>query len=297
MNILITGGTGFIGTSLCAVLLHRGHHLTVYSRHPEQVAELCGKPVLAVRLLDDLTTEDQFDAIINLAGEGIADARWTAARKKQLLDSRIATTEQLVDFIERVRNKPKVLISGSAVGFYGNQADTVLDENSPPHDDFAHRLCAQWEQAARGAEASGVRVCILRTGLVIGSDGGFLQRMLPAFRFGLGGTLGDGRQWMSWIHKRDLLAIITLLLDDENLQGVFNGTAPAPVNNRDFTRCLAKLLHRPALLPVPAPVLKIMLGEMSELLLGGQRVIPGRLLEMNFPFQFPTLESALQDVL
>ncbi len=297
MNILITGGTGFIGTALCAVLLNSGHHLTVFSRRPEQVPELCGQPVLAVRRLHDLTTEDQFDAIVNLAGEGIADARWTAARKKKLLDSRIATTEQLVAYIQRARNKPKVLISGSAVGFYGNQDDTLLDENSPPHDDFAHRLCAQWEQAAKLAEASGVRVCIIRTGLVIGANGGFLKRMLPAFRIGLGGVLGSGRQWMSWIHRQDLLAIITLLLNDENLQGVFNGTAPTPVTNSEFTRCLARLLHRPALLPVPAPVLKIMLGEMSELLLGGQRAVPRRLLEMSFPFRFATLESALRDVL
>lgn len=294
MNILITG---FIGTALCAHLLNNGHRLTVYSRRPGQVPELCGESVAALNHLQDLTTEDRFDAIINLAGEGIADARWTAARKQKLLDSRIGTTQQLIAYMERAAHKPKVLISGSAVGFYGNQGDALLDENSPAHDDFAHRLCAQWEHTARQAEASGVRVCIIRTGLVIGANGGFLKRMLPAFRFGLGGTLGSGKQWMSWIHRRDLLAVITLLLETESLQGVFNGTAPNPVTNAEFTRCLTRLVHRPALLPVPAPVLKILLGELSELLLGGQRVYPRRLQEMGFPFQFPTLESALQDVL
>ena len=297
MKILMTGGTGFIGQSLCRKLLENNDKLTVLSRKPEKVPLLCGKTTQAISNISDLTTEEHFDAIINLAGEGIADARWTSARKQKLLDSRIKTTEQLISFIDRASKKPKVLISGSAVGFYGNQGDKQLDENSAVHDDFAHQLCTRWEAAAKAAEVHGVRVCIIRTGLVIGNDGGFLKRMLPAFKLGMGGPLGDGRQWMSWIHRTDFIAIIELLLNSPQLQGIFNATAPNPVTNAEFTRCLAKVLKRPAFLPVPAIVLKILLGEMAELLLGGQRVLPQRLQQENFSFKFTSLEQALNDVL
>ncbi|MCK5190489.1 MAG: TIGR01777 family oxidoreductase, partial [Methylococcales bacterium] len=296
-KILITGGTGFIGKSLCRKLLENNDKLTVLSRRPEKVPQLCGKTTQAISSISDLTTEEHFDAIINLAGEGIADARWTSARKQKLLDSRIKTTEQLIAFIDRATEKPKVLISGSAVGFYGNQGDKQLDENSAIHDDFAHQLCARWEAAAKAAEAHGVRVCIIRTGLVIGNDGGFLKRMLPAFKLGMGGPLGDGRQWMSWIHRTDFIAIIDKLLESKVMQGIFNATAPEPVSNAEFSQALGNVLNRPTFIPVPAFVLKTLLGEMSELLLGGQRVLPERIEQAGFKFQFKTLEQALKDVL
>lgn len=297
MKILITGGTGFIGTKLCEFLQGRGHHLTVLSRRPAQVPKLCGEKVKAISNLDDLTAKDHFEAIINLAGEGITDARWTQARKQVLLDSRIKITEQLVRYIEKSEIKPDVMISGSAVGFYGDQGDAALDEGSSAVEGFSHQLCAAWERTASEASNFGVRVCIIRTGLVIDAGGGFLKKMLPVFGLGLGGQLGDGRQWMSWIHREDLIRIIALLLINPKLQGVFNATAPHPVTNKEFTLCLVKLLKRPALLPVPAKILKLLLGEMSELLLGGQKVLPSRLLEHNFLFQFETPEAALKNAL
>jgi uncharacterized protein (TIGR01777 family) len=297
MNILLTGGTGFIGKELCRALSAEGHSLTVLSRNPGNVPATCGASVKAIARLDALDAETHFDALINLAGEGIAGARWSAKRKQQLLDSRIGITRQLLDYIARARHKPAVLVSGSAVGYYGNQGDTPLDENASVRDEFSHRLCAEWEQTALQAQDYGVRVCIIRTGLVIASGGGFLKRLLLPFSLGLGGRLGNGTQWMSWIHRDDLIAIVKLLLASPGLQGVFNGTAPNPVTNAEFTACLAKLLHRPALLPVPAWVLKIALGEMSGLLLGGQRVLPARLQQAGLTFKFPALEAALREAL
>lgn len=297
MNILLTGGTGFIGAALCRELSNDGHLLTVLSRNPAKVPHRCGENVNGIGRLDKLGAESHFDAIINLAGEGIADARWSDSRKKLLRDSRIGVTAQLIRYIERAERKPAVLISGSAVGYYGDQGDKLLDENAPGHGGFGHRLCAEWEQMALQAESSGVRVCIIRTGLVIAAGGGFLQRLLPTFKLGLGGRLGSGLQWMSWIHRDDYIAMVKLLLASPELQGVFNGVAPHPVTNSEFTCCLAKALHRPALLPVPAAALKLLLGEMAGILLGGQRVLPARLQQAGFTFQYPRLEEALREAL
>ena len=297
MKILITGGTGFIGKKLCRFLLDKNHKLTVLSRNPNKVPSLCGESVQAITKISQLSSSDSFDAIINLAGEGIADTRWTETRKQILLDSRINTTKQLVAYIKRANKKPEVLISGSAVGYYGNQGSKKLNEKSTPREEFSHKLCAEWEAAALEAEQLSVRVCIIRTGLVIGNDGGFLQRLLLPFKLGLGGPMGDGKQWMSWIHRTDLIAIIGTLLESKTLQGFFNGTSPEPVTNAEFSQTLGKVLNRPAFLPVPAFVLKILLGEMAELLLGGQRVLPVQLEKAGFNFQFKALEQALRDVL
>ena len=297
MKILMTGGTGFIGKKLCCFLLGKNHQLTVLSRNPEKVPSLCGESVTAIRSIELLTASDAFDAIINLAGEGIADARWSKTRKQQLLDSRINTTKQLIAYIEKADHKPEVLISGSAVGYYGNSGSKRLNEESPSHEDFSHQLCARWESAALEAEKSGVRVCIVRTGLVIGDDGGFIKRMLLPFKLGLGGPIGNGKQWMSWIHRTDFIAIIDKLLESVTLQGVFNATAPEPVTNVEFSKTLGQVLNRPAFIPIPAMVLNILLGEMSELLLGGQRVIPVRIEQAGFEFKFKTLSKALGDVL
>ncbi len=297
MKILITGGTGFIGKELCRRLLGNNHQLTVFSRKPESVAILCGANVKAINKIADLSKKDPFDAIINLAGEGIADARWSPLRKQILFDSRVKVTKQLITYIDRVEKKPTVLISGSAVGYYGNQGATELDENSAYNNDFSHSLCAEWEEAAEPAKSYGVRVCNIRTGLVVGVKGGFLKKMLPPFKLCLGGHLGTGSQWMSWIHMHDYIGIMQMMLENNKLEGVFNATAPNPVSNDQFTQCLAKVINRPAFLPVPAFVLKLLLGEMSELLLGGQRVLPKRLQQENFKFKFTKLEQALQDVL
>jgi uncharacterized protein (TIGR01777 family) len=297
LSIFITGGTGFLGRALVGNWLKQGHQVTVLSRNPLTAIQLLGPQVNAVSDFNMLPAGGHFDAIVNLAGEPIFGGRWTDERKRRLRDSRIALTAKLVAFIATLAVKPKVLVSGSAIGVYGNQGDTLLTENSPGKTDFSQQLCADWENAARQAEALGVRVCLIRTGLVLDNGGGLLQRMLPAFRLGLGGRLGDGRQWMSWVHRRDWLAAVDTLINTPGLHGAFNATAPQPVTNREFSDSLAKHLHRPALLPMPAALLKVLLGEMAELVLGSQRVIPERLQAEGFQFQFTTLESALQQIL
>jgi uncharacterized protein (TIGR01777 family) len=297
MRIFITGGTGFIGKALCKILLQAGHQLTVLSRNPQTVAMKCGAGVEALGSLSDWTPDQRFDAVINLAGEPIIGPRWTERRKQILWDSRITLTGQLLEAIARAEVKPAVLISGSAIGVYGDQGDTVLDEKSPGHDGFGQRLCTAWETSAEQAKALGLRVCILRTGLVIGKQGGFLQKMQLPFKLGLGGRIGDGRQWMSWIHLDDHVAMTMFLLNSPSLAGAFNATAPHPVTNAEFTECLATLLKRPALLPVPAWLLRLGAGEMAELLLGSQRALPQRMQTENFRFAFETLEPALREVL
>lgn len=297
MKILITGGTGFIGKKLCHFLLSKNHELTVLSRTPEKVASLCGDTVTAINDITQLSSSNSFDAIINLAGEGIADKRWSEKRKQQLIDSRINTSKQLIAYINKADKKPRVFISASAIGYYGNRGSKILNEESLPHDEFSHQLCSLWESTALEAEKLGVRTCIIRTGLVIGDDGGFLKRMLLPFQLGLGGPIADGQQWMSWIHRDDYIAIIDKLLASETLHGIFNATAPNPVTNAEFSKTLGKVLNRPAFIPIPAFVLKILLGEMADLLIGGQRVIPAKLEQTEFKFNFNTLAEALNDVL
>lgn len=297
MNILITGGTGFIGSALARSLVEQGHVVTVLSRSPEKVANICGPGVNALGSLPQLKAEDSFQVIVNLAGEPIVDARWTEARKQLIRDSRIGLTHQLITCIERMDVKPELLISGSAIGYYGDQGDAVLTEQSAPSRDFSGQLCADWENAAKQAEQFGVRVCLIRTGLVIASGGGFLQKMLPPFRLGLGGRLGDGKQWMSWVHRQDWINIALTMMADATMRGAYNATSPNPVTNAEFTRTLAQCLNRPALLPVPACALKALLGEMAELVLGSQRVLPERLLAQGFRFQYEDLAAALKEAL
>ncbi|MFA6163059.1 MAG: TIGR01777 family oxidoreductase [Methylobacter sp.] len=297
MNILITGGTGFIGSALVKSLIDQGHAVTVLSRNPDKVAKICGSGVNALGSLTQLKAEDSYQVIINLAGEPIVDARWSEDRKQLIRESRIGLTEQLITCIARMNVKPELLISGSAIGYYGDQGDTVLTEQSTPYEDFSQQLCADWEATAKQAEQFGVRVCLIRTGLVIASGGGFLQRMLPPFRLGLGGRLGSGRQWMSWVHRQDWISIAQTMIADSTMRGAYNATAPNPVTNAEFTRILAKCLKRPALLPVPACLLKMLLGEMSQLVLGSQRVMPERLLAQGFKFQYDELTAALNEAL
>lgn len=297
MNILITGGTGFIGSALTKSLTAQGHRVTVLSRSPAKVPDKCGSGVRALGDLSELKAEDRYDVVINLAGAPIFDARWTEGRKKVLIESRIGLTERLIESLSALTVKPELLISGSAVGFYGDQGDTVLTEQSAAQDDFAHRLCQAWETSALRAEQFGIRVCLIRTGLVLAADGGILQRMLLPFRFGLGGRIGNGRQWMSWIHRNDWIKIARTMMVERTMQGAYNATAPVPVINREFTQTLAACLKRPAWLPVPSWALKLTLGEMSELVLGSQRVLPQRLLDRGFEFEYPDLKAALAQVL
>ena len=297
MRILITGGTGFIGSYLCRTLLQANHQLVVLSRYPETVIQKCGKGVEAISSIDELDVDAQIDTIINLAGEPVIAKRWSEKRKQNLLDSRLVPTQALVDFIARVEKKPRCLISGSAIGFYGDGGEQILDETSSYHDEFSHELCRQWEGAAQQAEKYGVRVCLVRIGLVVGAGGGFLQQMLTPFKFGLGGPIGKGSQWMSWIHIKDLVDLLIWLLQNDSVSGVFNGTAPNPVTNHEFAKTLGRSLGRPAVIPMPSFVLQAAMGEMSQLLLTGQRVMPMRALEAGFDFKYKDLDGALEHVL
>lgn len=297
MHILVTGGTGFIGSALCPQLLIDGHRLTLLTRRPDKARQRYGDRVQLIRSLSELRDDMPLDAVINLAGEGIADRPWTAARKQLLHVSRVTLTEELVDVLRRRTQQPRVLLSGSAVGWYGDQGDTLLEENSPPQEEYMHRLCADWEHAAREAAALDMRVCILRAGIVLGRSGGMLKRLLPVFGLGLGGRLGSGEQWLSWVALGDYVNIVRALLADDSQSGVFNATAPKPVTNAEFTATLAHALGRPAFVHIPAAVLKMAMGELSALLLGSQRVLPSRLLEAGFRFRSRTLEECLRNEL
>lgn len=297
MRILITGGTGLIGRHLCKALLAEGHELTVFGRNPASVPVKCGAGVRALASLAEWLPAQEFDAVINLAGEPIVDKRWTVERKQVLWDSRVTLTEELVRHIAAAKRKPGVMLSGSAVGYYGDRGDIMLDEAADPGHDFPAQLCKAWEEAARIAENSGVRVCLLRSGLVLSNDGGLLGRMLPPFRLGLGARIGDGRQWMSWIHIRDHVAIVLRLLRDGQTRGPYNLTAPQPVINAGFTKALAAVLHRPAPFVIPAALLRLGMGESASLLLGGQRVLPRKLEGTQYSFQFGDLHGALNDLL
>ncbi len=300
MNVLITGGTGFIGQQLVKRLTSAGHHCDVLTRQSaDRVAELFPEEhslVSAIHTLVDLPVNKHYRAVINLAGEPIADKRWSDQRKLTLRDSRVALTEQLIAAIQQWDIKPEVMISGSAIGYYGNQGDVPCIESTPPRMEFTHELCRDWERAARQCEAMNVRCCLVRTGLVVGPGGGFLDRLITPFRLGLGAKLGSGKQWMSWIHMADMIEILMYLLETESASGVYNATAPNPVTNKDFTRLLADALNKPALFTIPSLLLNLALGEMAVLLLGGQRVLPEKLKQEGFQFQYPTLRESLQAV-
>ncbi len=297
MHILITGGTGLIGRQLCKALLAKGQELTVLSRNPASVPVKCGAAVHALASLAEWRPDQAFDAVINLAGEPIVDARWSAQRKQVLWESRVTLTEELVRHIAAADHKPAVLLSGSAVGYYGDRGDAMLDEAADAGEGFAAQLCKAWEDAARVAENVGVRVCLLRTGVVLSNGGGLLGRMLPPFKLGLGARLGDGKQWMSWVHIEDYVAMLLRLLRDTQARGPCNMTAPQPATNAEFTATLAAALHRPALFVAPTILLKLGMGERASLLLEGQRVLPRKMEAAQYRFAFTNLAEALRDLL
>ncbi len=293
MRILVTGGTGFIGQALCPKLTQDGHDVIVWSRrrNPEVAAG-----VTTIQQLDELTGPNP-DAVINLAGASIADGRWTQERKRVLVDSRLHITGKLVDWMRAMETPPKALISASAVGYYGEQGDRIITEDTTPTPGFTHDLCVQWENAALKAKALGVRVGLVRTGVVLDRDGGALAKMLPPFKMGVGGRLGSGQHYFPWIHRADIVAIYQWLVENEQASGPYNASAPNPVTNAEFTRALGSVLKRPTLLPMPEPVLRLLFGEMSELLLVSNRMMPTRLLEEGFEFRYPELKPALQAIL
>jgi len=294
MHYLITGGSGFIGSALCRSLLADGHRVTVLTR---DIARARQRLPDAVFLIDRLDFAQDIEAVINLAGENLASGRWTAVRKHEFVASRIGMTKHLLNWIDRQDSAPAVLVSGSAIGWYGATGDEELDEDADLGNDFSAHLCRDWEAEAIKAEALGVRVCRVRTGIVLGADGGALKQLLLPFRLGIGGRMGSGRQWMSWVAREDIVALIRWLVDNSGARGAYNGTAPAPVTNAEFARTLGAALRRPALLPMPAFALKVLFGEMADILLTGQRVVPKRAIAEGFTFKHPDLAPALAAIL
>jgi uncharacterized protein (TIGR01777 family) len=295
-TVLVTGATGFIGSRLVASLSGAGHRVIALVRNPAK-AEL-PPPITVITSLDQLPDDTTIDAIVNLAGEPIGNGLWTEEKRRRILDSRINMTGDVIRLIARLTHKPAVLVSGSAIGWYGLWQDQVLTESAKSHVCFSHDLCEAWEQAAHPATAHGVRLVCLRIGLVLGTEGGFITRMLTPFEFGLGGPLGSGRQWMSWIERDDLVRLIAYVIARQDINGPINATAPIPVTNSKFTEELARRLGRPAIFRIPAALLRGVGGDFAEeLLLGGQRVLPNKALSSGFVFRHETLRSAFEAIL
>lgn len=294
MHILLTGGTGLIGSALLKKLRNQ-HAITVLTRNPTKAYKKLGHDITVIDNLDRLQNLDHIDAIINLAGEPIADKRWSDAQKRRIEQSRWQLTDKLTELCKASSKPPHTFISGSAIGYYGAQGQTKVTENdNHPRDEFTHQLCAVWEQKAEAAASEKTRVCLLRTGIVLAPHGGALQKMSLPFKVGLGGPIGSGEQMMSWIHIDDMVDLILFLLQNQKCSGPYNATAPHPVSNKIFSKTLGKVLHRPVLLRVPSFAMKVMLGEMSTMILNGQAVVPEKALESSFQFRHANLKDALQ---
>jgi uncharacterized protein (TIGR01777 family) len=296
-TVLITGATGFIGRHLVRHLLARGNALIVLARSPDRARRLLGPQLQIIGELGTLGAGTPIDAIVNLAGARILGQLWTRARRQVLLRSRIGTTNALVALGERLERRPRVLVNASAIGYYGIRGDEPLDEQAPPQPIFQSMLCQQWEQAAAAAERLGIRTVTLRLGLVLGRDGGALPALTRPVRMGLGAIIGTGRQWMSWIHIDDAVRLIEFCLDSPALRGALNAVAPEAVTHRAFQQQLAATLHRPLWLRIPGPLLRVTLGEMAQLLVDGQRVIPARASAAGFQFGYHGLAAALQHLI
>jgi uncharacterized protein (TIGR01777 family) len=293
--IVIAGGTGFLGQKLARRLEAEGHRTITLTRNPSgRDNQIAWKPDGHAGALPRHL--EGADAIVNLAGEGIADKRWTAARKEALRRSRILSTRTLVLAIAGTAKPPKVFISASAIGYYGPRGDEPVTESAPPGGDFLARLCVDWEQEARLAESPVTRLAIIRTGLPLDRNGGALKRMLLPFKLGLGATIGSGDQYMPWIHIDDWTAMVSWLIQNDRAIGAFNGTAPEPVTNRTFTHTLGRVLHRPAVFHAPAFAVRAALGELASALVHGQRVLPAAAEKIGFRFTYRTLEPALESL-
>lgn len=302
MRIVITGGTGLIGTALAARLAQEGHEPIVLSRNPDKAGADLPTGVRAEawdgktgagwsKLIDAGTT------IVHLAGAGVADERWTPSRKREIRDSRLVSGAAVLAAIREAPAQPRALLQASAVGYYGPRGDEAIDESEPPGDTFLAEVCVEWEESTREVESQGIRRALLRTGLVLTPKGGALGKMLLPAKFGANGPLGSGRQGFPWIHLEDEIGAIRFLIDREDASGPFNLTAPNPPSQAEFARALGHVLHRPSFLPAPAFALRLALGEMADMLLTGHRVVPKRLLELGYKFRFPDLEGALADLL
>ena len=294
MRVVVTGGTGFLGRALVTALVARGSEAAVVTRDPSQARLPTGARAVG---WDGLATAaDGADAVVNLAGETIAQ-RWTASAKSRIVGSRAEAAERVGAALRAAKSPPRVLVNASAVGFYGNRGDEELSEESPPGNGFLAETTLAWERAAREAVPEDIRLVLLRTGVVLDPAEGALAKMLLPFRLGLGGLLGGGAQWMPWIHRDDLVALLRAALDDPRYEGPVNGTAPGPVPMKDFAAALGRVLRRPAFAPAPAFAIRAALGEMAALVLDGQRALPAKALALGFRFRFPDLEPALRDLL
>jgi len=313
MRVFVTGGTGLVGSLLVKRLRERGDHVVVLSRRPEAAQQFAGEnctvvigdPVKAGPWMDAIA---ECDAVVNLAGEGIFNRRWSQEFKDLILSSRIKSTENVVAALGKTASplptagagqevKARVLINASAIGIYGPHGDEELSEDSLPGNDFLAKVCADWEKSALTASVQGVRVVLLRTGIVLDKSGGALAQMLTPFKMFAGGPVAGGKQWMSWIHNEDEVGLILLALDHAEIEGPFNATAPNPVTNRDFSTALGKALGRPSFMPTPAFMLRVMLGESAQIVTSGQRVLPKKAFAAGYVFKFANLETALRDLL
>ena len=302
-KILITGGTGFIGRNLCSRLSEAGYGIVVLTRNTEKAKQIFGDKVKPVQWDNKSATgwldhADGAQAIINLAGDNIGSGRWTQKKKQRILESRIHAGTAVLEAIRQVENKPKVLLQASGIGIYGDRHDDLLDETASPGSGFMPDLANQWEQSVKEVAEMGVRLVYLRTGVVLAKDADFIKRVLLPFRFFIGGHLGSGKQWISWIHLDDEIRAIEFLLKRKDLQGVFNLSTPNPVTYQAFFKSFGNAMNRPSWFHVPGFMLKILLGEMAEgLILNGQRAIPKKLLKAGFEFNYPELEPALTEII
>jgi uncharacterized protein (TIGR01777 family) len=293
-TILVTGATGFIGQSLCRELLDRGDKVVVLTRDYKKAEKLFGSEVKIVTDLDELEADIKLEAVMSLAGAPVVAGLWTKKRKQVLINSRINDLTSIKKLCERLDNKPEVLINASAIGYYGMRGDEVLTENEKGQDIFQSILCQKRESLASSFAEYGMRVCNMRIGLVFGNDGGAYPQMTRPIRFGLGAVFGNGKQYISWIYKADMIRVILFLLDNNNLSDAINATAPEPVTNETFTKSVAAHYKRPVLFKAPAFVLKVLLGELSQLFLRGQRVVPEKLLQAGFEFEQKSLDDMLK---
>lgn len=301
MDVVVVGGTGFIGQPLCRLLSDAGHAVTVLTRDAKRAAERLPANMRAVEWRADQPGEweeavARCDAAINLAGVSIGGQRWTPEYKQRIRDSRILPTRALVAVMSRSPRPGRVLLSASGIGFYGDTGDRIVDEQSSPGHDFLAQLSVDWEGEARKAEEAGVRVVLLRTGLVLGRGGGVLGAMEPIFRRGVGGPLGSGRQWVSWIHIDDETGMIRWAMENPQVAGPMNLVTPHPVTMREFAASLGRALHRPAIFPVPAFMLKLVVGEFAESMLTGQRAMPTLAQQLGYRWKYPTLDEALRAI-
>jgi uncharacterized protein (TIGR01777 family) len=302
MRVVLAGGSGFVGSALARVLLDAGHSVTILTRsvtrsrgRTEPRAEIVAWDARSPGPWEEVI--DGADGVVNLTGEALAARRWSEEQKRRLRASRVEATGALVRAMANAATRPSVLVNASAVGYYGPHGDETLSEDAPPGHDFLASLCQEWEAAARVAEPLGSRVALMRLGVVLGEGGGVLAKMVPPFKLFAGGPLGSGRQWLSWVHRDDVVGLFRLALENDSIQGPVNVTAPEPLTMADFCRTLGRVLGRPSWAPVPASVLGLLMGEMADMVLTGQRVEPRAALRLGYRFRYPKLEPALRAIL